>query len=77
MAWQERFDRLLKAMSQGEPHKAQKGSEFRKLDRPTNEADFRFSQRKSAAADPASDAERDACSSDTRTRRDTSRDDSL
>jgi hypothetical protein len=22
MAWQERFDRLLKAMSQGEPHKA-------------------------------------------------------
>lgn len=24
MAWQERFDRLLKAMSQGEPHKAEK-----------------------------------------------------
>jgi hypothetical protein len=24
MNWQERFDRLLKAMSQGEPHKAEK-----------------------------------------------------
>jgi hypothetical protein len=24
MTWQERFDRLLRAMSQGEPHKAEK-----------------------------------------------------
>ena len=24
MTWQDRFDRLLKAMSQGEPHKAEK-----------------------------------------------------
>jgi hypothetical protein len=24
MAWQKRFDRLLKAMSEGEPHKAEK-----------------------------------------------------
>jgi hypothetical protein len=24
MTWQSRFDRLLKAMSQGEPHKAEK-----------------------------------------------------
>jgi hypothetical protein len=27
MAWQRRFDRLLKAMSQGEPHKAEKRSQ--------------------------------------------------
>jgi hypothetical protein len=25
--WQERFDRLLKGMSQGEPHKAEKRAE--------------------------------------------------
>ena len=27
MTWQDRFDRLLKAMSQGEPHKAEKRAE--------------------------------------------------
>jgi hypothetical protein len=27
MNWQGRFDRLLKAMSQGEPHKAEKRAE--------------------------------------------------
>jgi hypothetical protein len=27
MRWQSRFDRLLKAMSQGEPHKAEKRPE--------------------------------------------------
>jgi hypothetical protein len=27
MAWQKRFDRLLKAMSEGEPHKAEKRAE--------------------------------------------------
>jgi hypothetical protein len=27
MTWQERFDRLLKAMSEGEPHKAEKRAE--------------------------------------------------
>jgi hypothetical protein len=27
MTWQNRFDRLLKAMSQGEPHKAEKRAE--------------------------------------------------
>ena len=27
MTWQERFDRLLKAMAQGEPHKAEKRAE--------------------------------------------------
>jgi hypothetical protein len=26
-SWQDRFDRLLKAMSQGEPHKAEKRAE--------------------------------------------------
>jgi hypothetical protein len=31
--WQERFDRLLKAMSQGEPHKAEKRAE-KAADRP-------------------------------------------
>jgi len=27
--WQERFDRLLKGMAQGEPHKAEKRAEAR------------------------------------------------
>jgi len=27
MTWQNRFDRLLKAMTQGEPHKAEKRAE--------------------------------------------------
>ena len=27
MTWQERFDRLLKGMSEGEPHKAEKRAE--------------------------------------------------
>ena len=27
MTWQERFDRLLKGMAQGEPHKAEKRTE--------------------------------------------------
>jgi hypothetical protein len=27
MTWHDRFDRLLKAMSQGEPHKAEKRAE--------------------------------------------------
>ena len=27
MTWQDRFDRLLKAMSEGEPHKAEKRAE--------------------------------------------------
>ena len=52
MAWQKRFDRLLKAMSQGEAPSA----------------------RKSAKAGRASGVERGACSTDTRTRPDTSGD---
>jgi hypothetical protein len=72
--WQERFDRLLNAMSQGEPHKAQKRSEYRKLEKPINEADFRSIARKSASAGRASGAEPDACSNDTQTPPDTSGD---
>lgn len=52
MTWQQRFDRLLKAMSQGEAPSA----------------------KKSKAAGQASGAERDAYSSDTQTRPDTSED---
>lgn len=36
MTWQKPFDRLLKAMSQGEPHKAEKRSEKQKADSDTN-----------------------------------------
>jgi hypothetical protein len=48
----DKFDRLLKAMTEGEAP----------------------SVRKKPSADPASDAERDACSSDTQTPQDTSGD---
>lgn len=37
--WTDRFDRLLKAMSQGEPHR-DKRTESRKLEKPVNEADL-------------------------------------
>lgn len=35
MGWQQRFDRLLKAMASGEPHKSEKRSDTPNPDRKT------------------------------------------
>ena len=68
MGWQSRFDRLLKAMSHGEPHKA-------KPRWPQSATDLLGpSAQTSAGADQASVPEPDACSSDTQTPQDTSGD---